>query len=102
MRRSNEESAITTGNTFSGLTFLLIGVGIGLVTGFFLAPRSGEEMRQQIRRRSHEGLDYLNHQAERVRDGAEAAISKGKEWIGRKAEVVQSAVESRKPFHEPL
>ena len=102
MIRNNEEREMFTGNATSGLGFLMIGIGIGLLTGFFLAPRSGEEMREEVRRRSHEGLDYLNHQAEKVREGAEAAVTKGKEWIGRKAEAVQSAAESRRPFHEPL
>jgi len=100
--RTNEERETFRGAEFSGFVFLMIGIGIGLVTGFFLAPRSGEEMREEIRRRSHEGLDYLNHQAEKVRESAEAAVTKGREWIGRKVEGVQSAAETRRPFHEPL
>ncbi|MGB7946202.1 MAG: YtxH domain-containing protein [Candidatus Binatia bacterium] len=102
MTRHNEERGTVTRHEISGLGLLLIGIGIGLLTGLFIAPRSGAEMREGIRRRSHEGLDYLNEQAERVRDDAEAAITKGKEWIGRKAEAVQSVAETRRPFHEPL
>jgi gas vesicle protein len=64
---------------FSSFPYLLIGIGIGMVAGLLLAPRSGEEMREDIRRRTHEGMDYLNQQADKLRDGAEKVASKGKE-----------------------
>jgi len=86
----------------SGFSYLLIGIGIGMVAGLLLAPRSGEEMREDIRRRTNEGVDYLNQQAEKLRDGAEKVVSKGKEWIGRHSDSVQSTVETRKPSHEQL
>jgi len=82
--------------------YLLIGIGIGVVAGLFFAPRSGEEMREDIRRRTHEGVDYLNQQAEKLREGAEKVVSKGKEWIGTQSESLQPAVETRKPSHEQI
>lgn len=90
----NDESA--------GLPYLLVGIGIGLAAGLLLAPRSGPEMREQIRRRTNEGMDYLNQQADKLRDGADKVVSKGKEWIGRQSENIQSAVETRKPAHEQI
>ena len=87
---------------FSGFPYLLIGIGIGMVAGLLLAPRSGEEMREDIRRRTHEGMDYLNQQADKLRDGAEKVVSKGKEWIGRSSESIESDVETRKPSHEQI
>ena len=87
---------------FSSLPYLLIGIGIGMVAGLLLAPRSGEEMREDIRRRTHEGMDYLNQQADKLRDGAEKVVSKGKEWIGRSSESIESDVETRKPSHEQI
>lgn len=90
----NDESA--------GLPYLLVGIGIGLAAGFLLAPRSGQEMREQIRRRTNEGMDYLNQQADKLRDGADKVVSKGKEWIGKPSENIQSAVETRKPAHEQI
>ena len=87
---------------FSSLPYLLIGIGIGMVAGLLLAPRSGEEMREDIRRRTHEGMDYLNQQADKLRDGAEKVVSKGKEWLGKQSEAIQSAVETRKPSHEQI
>jgi gas vesicle protein len=87
---------------FSSFPYLLIGIGIGVVAGLLLAPRSGEEMREDIRHRTNEGMDYLNQQAEKLRDGAERAVNKGKEWIGRESEKIQSAAEARKPSHEQI
>jgi len=59
-------------------------------------------MREDIRRRTHEGMDYLNQQADKLRDGAEKVVSKGKEWLGKQSEAIQSAVETRKPSHEQI
>ena len=87
---------------FSSFPYLLIGIGIGMVPGLLLAPRSGEDMREDIRRRTHEGMDYLNQQADKLRDGAEKVVSKGKEWLGKQSEAIQSAVETRKPSHEQI
>jgi gas vesicle protein len=86
----------------SGVAYLLIGIGIGVAAGLLLAPRSGEEMREDIRRRTNEGVDYLNQQADKLRDGAEKVVTKGKEWIGRQSESNQSASETRKPSHEQI
>jgi len=87
---------------FSSFPYLLIGIGIGMVAGLLLAPRSGEDMREDIRRRTHEGMDYLNQQADKLRDGVEKVVTKGKEWIGRQTESIQSAVETRNPSHEQI
>jgi gas vesicle protein len=87
---------------FSSIPYLLIGIGIGMIAGVLLAPRSGEEIRQDVRRRASEGLDYLNQQADKVRDGAEKVVTKGKEWIARQNESAQSVTDTRKPYHEQI
>ena len=102
MTRNNEATEMFRHDESAGFGYLLIGIGIGVVAGLFLAPRSGEEMREDIRRRTHEGVDYLNQQAEKLRDGAEKVVSKSKEWIGKQSEGIQSAVETRKPSHEQI
>lgn len=102
MTRHNEATEMFRHDESAGFGYLLIGIGIGVVVGLFLAPRSGEEMREDIRRRTHEGVDYLNQQAKKLRDGAEKVVNKSKEWIGRQSEGIQSAVETRKPSHEQI
>jgi gas vesicle protein len=86
----------------SSFPYLLIGIGIGIAAGLMLAPRSGEEIRQDVRRRTNEGLDYLNQQAEKLREGAEKVMTKGKEWIDRQSDSIHSAVEQKKPYHEQI
>ena len=102
MTRDNEATEMFRHDESAGFGYLVIGIGIGVVVGLFLAPRSGEEMREDIRRRTHEGVDYLNQQAEKLRDGAEKVVNRSKEWIGRQSEGIQSAVETRKPSHEQI
>ena len=80
---------------FSGFPYLVIGIGLGMVAGLLLAPRSGAELRQDVRRRATEGLDYINQQAEKFRDGTHTVVAKGKEWI-------DAATETRKPHHEQI
>ena len=81
---------------FSGFPYLLIGIGVGVVAGLLLAPRSGEELRQDVRRRATEGLDYINQQAEKFRDSTHQVVAnKGKEWI-------DAVTETRKPQHEQI
>lgn len=87
---------------FNGIPYLLIGIGIGMIAGVLLAPQSGEQVRRDVRRRATEGLDYLNQQTDRVRDGAEKVVTKGKEWIARQSEAIHSSRETRKPYHEQI
>ena len=86
----------------TGFAYLLIGMGVGVAAGLLLAPRSGQEMREDIRRRTNSGVDYLNQQAEKLRGGAEKFVSKGKEWIEKQNQNLQSAMETKKPTHEPI
>lgn len=99
---TNDATEMFRHDDSAGFGYLLIGIGIGVVAGLFLAPRSGEEMREDIRRRTHDGVDYLNQQAEKLRDRAERVVSKSTEWIGKQSEGIQSAVETRKPSHEQI
>jgi gas vesicle protein len=86
----------------SSFAYLLIGLAIGIAAGVLLAPRSGREIREDVRRRTSEGLDYLNQRTERLRDSTEKAVNRGKEWIGQQRESIQSELEAKKPFNEPI
>jgi gas vesicle protein len=65
------------------LNYFVVGLALGALAGMVFAPRRGDEMRDEMRRRTHEGLDYLNQQAERLRDSTEKVVNKTRDWMSR-------------------
>jgi gas vesicle protein len=81
--------------------YFVIGIALGLLGGLLLAPRSGEEIREDVRRRTQGGLDYLNQQAERVRERTEQAVNKTREWLSRQRGAEQTTTgATESPFSE--
>jgi gas vesicle protein len=60
----------------SGITYLVIGLGLGLMAGLLWAPRRGHEMREDLRRGANSGLDYVTKEADRLR-------TEGNRWFSR-------------------
>jgi gas vesicle protein len=87
MRMGNYESS-GSGNVGTAITFLLIGLGVGALTGLLLAPKTGKQLRRDLRRgyedareglgdwadeakdRLHDAKDRLHDAGERLRDAA--------------------------------
>jgi hypothetical protein len=66
----------------AGISYLIIGVGLGLVAGFLLA-RSRPETWEELRHGASDGLDYLSRESEKVRAGADEFVGKTKGWLAR-------------------
>ena len=70
--------------------FFLLGITVGVVATLLTAPYSGADTRQYLRDRLDEG-----------REGAEEALEKGKDFVGRQAGAVSNVLGySRKPNSE--
>ena len=91
----------------SGITYFVVGLGIGVAVGLLMAPRSGEETRQFLRAKADEGTDYLRTKADEgkefvrrrgteLRDSASDLIDRSKEAIARQKEQLAMAVEAGK------
>ena len=91
----------------SGITYFVVGLGIGVAVGLLMAPRSGEETRQFLRTKADEGTDYLRTKADEgkefvrrrgseLRDSASDLIDRSKEAIVRQKEQLAMAVEAGK------
>ena len=67
----------------TAVTFLMIGLGAGALIGLLLAPKSGEEMRKDLRRRYEDARDAVGDWAEdateAAKDAAEEAMERGSE-----------------------
>ena len=61
--------------------FLLIGLGIGAIGGLIAALLAREENREALREGGEKSLEYLNEQAEKLRETTEAIVEKGKDLM---------------------
>jgi len=91
----------------SGITYFVVGLGIGVAVGLLMAPRSGEETRQYLRTKADEGTDYLRAKADEgkefvrrrgteLRESASDLIDRSKDAIARQKEQLAMAVEAGK------
>lgn len=91
----------------NGITYFIVGLGIGVAVGMLLAPRSGEETRHLLREKADEGKDYLRTKADEskefvrrrsteLRESAGDLIDRSKDAIARQKDQLAMAVEAGK------
>src|SRR5258708_693718 len=91
----------------SGISYFVVGLGIGVAVGLLMAPRSGEETRQLLRAKADEGTEFLRAKADEDRefvrrrgtelpDSAANLIDRSKDAIARQKEQLAMAVEAGK------
>jgi gas vesicle protein len=68
------------GTVATAITFLLIGIGAGTLIGMLYAPKSGKQMRKEIRRRYEDARDTLEDWKEKASDIAEDAMERGSDF----------------------
>jgi gas vesicle protein len=69
-------------------------MGVGALAGLLLAPRTGEDTLTYLRAGSRKGLDYLNQQAEQLRESAQGIMERGKELMGCQCGTVEASVKT--------
>jgi len=67
-------------NIGTAITFLLIGLGAGAVVGMLFAPKTGRQMRRDLRRRYDSARETFDDFKENARDFAEDAVERGSEF----------------------
>src|SRR5689334_24852907 len=72
---SENESKVGT-----AITFLLIGLGAGAVVGMLLAPKTGRQMRRDLRRGYDNARETFEDWKESARDFAEEAMERGSDF----------------------
>ena len=88
-----------TNSEFKFPHFLVV-IALGAVAALLLAPSPGVETWKYLRERSNKGLDYLNHQAGKLRQSAEGVIRKGREVVGSHRETVDTATQAEKQAYQ--
>ncbi|MBS1849468.1 MAG: YtxH domain-containing protein [Acidobacteria bacterium] len=72
---SEEKRSSEGSNVGVAVTFLLIGLGAGALTALLLAPKTGRQLRKDLRRKYDDAMDRV----EDWKDSAEDALERGAE-----------------------
>ncbi len=64
-------------NVGTAVTFLLIGLGAGAVVGMLLAPKTGRQMRRDLRRGYDSARETIDDWKDTARDFAEEVVERG-------------------------
>ncbi len=71
---SEHESQLGT-----AVTFLMIGLGVGALTALLLAPKSGRQLRRDIRRKYEDAKDTIDDWKDDAREAAEDVVERSTE-----------------------
>jgi gas vesicle protein len=72
----------------------LAGAAIGAVAALLLAPQSGRESREQVRRYAKRTQDNLKDLADKAGESWESALQRGREAIREQKTVLNEALEA--------
>jgi len=74
--------------------YFLVGLGIGSLSGVLFAPKSGEETREYIAKKTREGNELARKKARELRDRVEETIERGKEMIAQTEGEIATAIDA--------
>jgi len=75
MRIGNNESS--DGTTGTAITFLLIGLGVGAAIGLLLAPKTGRQLRKDLRRSYDDALETAAEWTDEAKERLDEVVGKG-------------------------
>jgi gas vesicle protein len=82
------------GSTAGVLFAFLGGAALGAVAALLLAPQSGRESREQLRRYAREAEEGLRDVAGEAGERFEKAVDQGKEYVEAKTSVLREALDA--------
>jgi gas vesicle protein len=80
-------------NGESKFSFLLIGLGLGAISGLMAALLARKETRDLLRERSTDAFDYLSQKGKHLRETTEGIVDKGKELMSHRCCSVDATAE---------
>ena len=94
---SSEGSHIGT-----AVTFLLIGLGAGALAGLLLAPKTGKQLRRDLRRGYEDARESLGDWADEAKDRVQEAGDRVREVATRGVEIAEDLREKVEPLRRAI
>jgi gas vesicle protein len=73
--------------------YFLVGLGIGSLIGVLFAPKSGEETRAIMAKKTREGNELARKKTRELRDRAEVTVERSKEIIAQTKGKIAAAID---------
>jgi gas vesicle protein len=88
MRIGKYESS-NKSNVGTAVTFLMIGVGAGALIALMLAPKTGKQMRKDLRRKYDDARDTLQDWSEDAMDRVNDVVERSADWADELRDVAR-------------
>jgi gas vesicle protein len=86
-------------NIGTAVTFLMIGLGAGALVALLLAPKSGKQLRRDLRKKYDDARDTLQDWSEEATDRVQDAVDRSTEWA---EELREAARQKAAPISKAL
>lgn len=101
MRSGSYESS-DGANIGTAITFLLIGLGAGALAGLLLAPKTGRQMRRDLRRGYEDARDAVEDWADEAKDRVREAGDRVRDVAGRGADLAEEIRDKVEPLRRVI
>jgi gas vesicle protein len=91
---SSDKSSVGT-----AVTFLMIGIGAGALIALLIAPKTGKQMRKDLRRKYDDARETLQDWSEEAVDRMNHAVDRSAEWA---EELREAAREKTAPIAKAI
>jgi gas vesicle protein len=102
MRVGRYESSESSSNVGTAITFLLIGLGAGALAGLLLAPKTGKQLRRDLKRGYEDARDRIDDWAEEAKDRVREATDRVRDAADRGAEIAEDLREKVEPLRRVI
>jgi gas vesicle protein len=94
---SSEGSKVGT-----AVTFLLIGLGAGALVGLLFAPKTGRQLRRDLKRGYEDAVDSVNDWADEAKDRVRDASDRVRGVVSRASDLAEDLRDAAREKAEPI
>jgi|SRR5689334_5568524 gas vesicle protein len=102
MRFGRYESSEGSNNVGTAVTFLLIGMGAGALAALLLAPKSGKQLRRDLKRGFEDAKESLEDWTEEARDRVKDAKERVRDVAERGVDIAEGLREKVEPLRRAI